>query len=210
MEFPTILRSISWASKLATLFQSRFPEFAIISQENFNLFSFLVINYFSNLSKGITVNSVVFSCFIYLKYLSGERVKKRFSSSQVALIVLIYTHNVSKHNLTRWSILVANKLFSPTRGRDPLKQPPVPWCNTTDSSAVSALATGQKISRVHSNEMLGSRRRRRVIRHSIRAEHMHNYRAPFPAVSTTHAFLNYAYVVNRARCLHTVPTERSW
>lgn len=51
------------------------------------------------------------------------------------------------------------------------------------------------------------------MRHSIRTEHMHNYRASFAAVSTTHAFLNYAYAVNRASCLHTavnVGRARVW
>ena len=130
-----------------------------------------------------------------------------------------------------------DKLLS-RRGRDPRKQLLVPAaCNTTDSSMVSVLANSQKISGVHSNEVVETererererereserererdksklkrianvnekqrKRKRDGMRHSIRTEHMHNYRASFAAVSTTHAFLNYAYAVNRASCLHT-------
>ena len=53
-----------------------------------------------------------------------------------------------------------DKLLS-RRGRDPRKQLLVPAaCNTTDSSMVSVLANSQKISGVHSNEVVETERER--------------------------------------------------
>lgn len=79
-------------------------------------------------------------------------------------------------------------------GRNGKRERESEWERERDKSKLKRIANVNERQR---------KRKRDGMRHSIRTEHMHNYRASFAAVSTTHAFLNYAYAVNRASCLHT-------